>query len=438
MPDIRFYNTLTRKEEAFIPLDSNHVKIYACGPTVYDRPHLGNARSAVIYDTLVRYLRHVYPKVTYVRNITDVDDKINAAARERNVPIFVVTEEMTYRFHEDMKALNVLRPDVEPRATDHIPEMIAMIEVLIAKGHAYAAEGHVLFSVASHPHYGCLSGRNRDEMIAGARVEIAPYKKDPADFVLWKPSSSTEPKWDSPWSQGRPGWHIECSAMSVKYLGETFDIHGGGADLMFPHHENEIVQSVCANHGEFAKYWVHNGFLTVNGEKMSKSLGNFTTVKDLLDKSVKGEVIRLALLGTHYRKPLDWNEKIVEDAEKTLNGFYRAIEGVEPAEEIPVEFLEALGQDLNVPKAVSMLHHAAPAELKTMGGLLGFFGKTAAEWFKGETASDDDEIGLKIAERILAKKNKDWALADRLRDELKAQGVLLEDRPDGTTDWRRG
>lgn len=452
MPEIKFYNTLTRKEELFQPLTSEHVKVYACGPTVYDRPHIGNARSAVIYDVLVRFLRAVYPKVTYARNITDVDDKINAAAKARGISISELTQEITGYFHADMDALNVARPDIEPRATEHIREMISMIQELILKGHAYAAEGHVLFAVATDPNYGCLSRRDREELIAGARVEVAPYKKDPADFVLWKPSaepsahvsdasrsgdnSKTEPGWDSPWGRGRPGWHIECSAMSVKYLGETFDIHGGGADLMFPHHENEIAQSTCANGGDFARYWVHNGFLTVNGEKMSKSLGNFTTVKDLLDKGVKGEVIRLALLSTHYRKPLDWNEKAIEDAAKSLDGFYRAIDGVE-AGDVPAEFLEALGQDINVPKAIAMLHGAKPAELRAMGQLLGFFSRSTAEWFKGDVAEDDDDIGTLIAERILAKKNKDWATSDRIRDELKAAGILLEDKPDGTTDWRR-
>ncbi|MBM3617610.1 MAG: cysteine--tRNA ligase [Alphaproteobacteria bacterium] len=436
MPKITFYNTLTRNDDVFTPMDAEHVKIYACGPTVYDRPHIGNARSAVIYDVLVRFLRHVYPQVTYARNITDVDDKINAAAKERGIAIHDLTREITGYFHADMDALNVARPDIEPRATEHIGEMVGMIKTLIEKGHAYAADGHALFAVASDPHYGCLSRRNRDELIAGARVEVAPYKKDPMDFVLWKPSAADEPGWESPWGRGRPGWHIECSAMSVKYLGDTFDIHGGGADLMFPHHENEIAQTTCATGGDFAKYWVHNGFLTINGEKMSKSLGNFTTVKDLLDKGVKGEVIRLALLSTHYRKPLDWNDKAIEDAEKTLNKFYRAIDGAEIGD-VPEVFLNALGNDINVPEAIAQLHSAKPAELRAMGLLLGFFGKTTAEWFKGDVASDDDDIGLKIAERILAKKNKDWAASDRIRDELKAAGIVLEDKPDGTTDWRR-
>ncbi|MGB1539987.1 MAG: cysteine--tRNA ligase, partial [Rickettsiales bacterium] len=302
MPEIRFHNTMTRKVEAFEPIDPDHVRMYACGPTVYDRAHIGNGRAAVVYDVLARFLRHQFPKVTYARNITDVDDKINAAAKANGESISSLTKRVTGWYHEDMAAIGCVHPDVEARATQHIPEMLKMIEQLIANGHAYAEQGHVLFAVASDEAYGCLSRRNRDEMIAGARVEVAPYKKDPADFVLWKPSVEDEPGWDSPWGYGRPGWHLECSAMSTKYLGENFDIHGGGADLMFPHHENEIAQSTCSMKGSsFARYWVHNGFLTVNGEKMSKSLGNFFTVRDLLDQGVDGEAIRWALLSTHYR-----------------------------------------------------------------------------------------------------------------------------------------
>lgn len=440
MPELKFYNTLTRKDETFVPLDEQHIRVYVCGPTVYDRAHIGNARSAVVYDVMVRLLRHLYPQVTYVRNITDVDDKINKAARDRGVPIREITQEMTQWYHDDMGSLNVARPDVEPRATEHIGEMIAMIEALIAKGHAYAAEGHVLFAVESDEYYGCLSRRSKENMIAGARVEVAPYKKFPGDFVLWKPSKDDEPGWDSPWGYGRPGWHIECSAMSTKYLGPTFDIHGGGADLIFPHHENEIAQSTCAlDDSEFARCWVHNGFLTVNGEKMSKTLGNFITVHDLLQKGVKGEVVRYALMATQYRKPLDWSEKSLDDAQKAMDGFYRRLDGVE-AGALPQEFIEALCDDMNVPKALSMLHTAEPAALKAMGQLLGFFQQDARAWFKGEQGDvegADDYIDAKIAERIAAKKAKDFATSDRIRDELKADGILLEDRPDGTTDWRR-
>lgn len=440
MPELKFYNTLTRKDEIFVPLDEQHIRVYVCGPTVYDRAHIGNARSAVVYDVMVRLLRHLYGQVTYVRNITDVDDKINKAARDRGVPIREITKEMTQWYHDDMGSLNVARPDVEPRATEHIDEMITMIEALIAKGHAYAAEGHVLFAVESDEYYGCLSRRSKENMIAGARVEVAPYKKFPGDFVLWKPSKDDEPGWNSPWGYGRPGWHIECSAMSTKYLGPTFDIHGGGADLIFPHHENEIAQSTCAlDDSEFARCWVHNGFLTVNGEKMSKTLGNFITVHDLLQKGVKGEVVRYALMATQYRKPLDWNEKSLDDAQKAMDGFYRRLDGVE-AGALPQEFIEALCDDMNVPKALSMLYTAEPSALKAMGQLLGFFQQDSRAWFKGEQGDvegADDYIEAKIAERIAAKKAKDFATSDRIRDELKADGILLEDRPDGTTDWRR-
>jgi cysteinyl-tRNA synthetase len=440
MPELTLYNTLTRSDETFVPIDAQHVRMYVCGPTVYDRAHIGNARSAVVYDVLARLLRHMYPQLTYVRNITDVDDKINHAALMRKVPIGEITSEMTAWYHHDMDALNVARPDVEPRATEHIGEMITMIEALIAKGHAYVEQNHVLFAVESDEYYGCLSRRTKEHMVAGARVEIAPYKKYAGDFVLWKPSLADAPGWDSPWGYGRPGWHIECSAMSTKYLGNTFDIHGGGADLIFPHHENEIAQSTCAHDdSEYARCWVHNGFLTVNGEKMSKTLGNFITVHDLLQKGVKGEVIRYALMATQYRKPLDWSDKSLDDAQKSMDGFYRQIADVD-AGIVPDAFVETLCDDLNVPKALSMLHGANPKELKAMGQLLGLFGQDARTWFKGEQGDvegADDFIEAKIAERIAAKKARDFATSDRIRDELKADGIVLEDRPDGTTDWRR-
>lgn len=431
MTTIRFYNTLNRKEEDFQPLDANHVRLYACGPTVYDRPHIGNARSAVVYDMLSRFLRHVYPKVTFVRNITDVDDKINAAAKRNGETIAVLAERMIGYYHEDMAALGCARPDVEPRATQHIAEMIAMIETLIERGHAYAAEGHVLFAVASDADYGCLSRRNRDEMIAGARVDVAPYKKDPADFVLWKPASEeddTSSVFDSPWGKGRPGWHIECSAMSSKYLGDTFDIHGGGADLMFPHHENEIAQSTCANDGKFARYWVHNGFLTVSGEKMSKSLGNFFTVRDLLEKGHDGNAIRWAMLSTHYRKPLDWNEKLLDDATKAVAKCQRKLASYEgKAGELPQAFMEALGDDLNVPKALSYLHSAEPAELKSMFQLLGFTEQSVVD----QPVMVDGAADEKAKARIAAKKDKDFTRADALRDEIRALGYEVVDLPGG-------
>ncbi len=458
---LTLHNTLTRRKEAFTPLDPKNVRMYVCGPTVYDRPHLGNARSVVVYDVLYRLLMHLYGKehVIYVRNITDVDDKINARAKELGVPIQKLTEEVTQQFHADMDALNVLRPTVEPRATTHIAEMHCIIQKLIDNKHAYVKDGHVLFAVDSYKDYGKLSGRKLDELVAGARVEVESYKKHPGDFVLWKPAEhGDDPSsvFDSPWGKGRPGWHIECSAMSSKHLGDTFDIHGGGADLMFPHHENEIAQSRCANEqSEFARYWVHNGFLTVNGEKMAKSAGNFTTVKDLLDKGVKGEVIRLALLSSKYNEPLDWNEKLVHDAKLTLDKWYR-LQGQKNPPELEAQslkpFLDALCDDLNLPKALSLMHTAKPEELAVMGALLGILQQDPEIWFKGVTVSaaiteEDDKVGgageniawvnHQIATRTAAKKAKNFAEADHIRKVLADQGIILEDRPDGTTDWRR-
>jgi len=467
---LQFYNTLTRKKEPFTPMDEKNIRMYVCGPTVYDRPHLGNARSVVVYDVLYRLLSHTYGKehVTYVRNITDVDDKINAQAKTNNEPISALTGRVEGWFHDDMAALNCLPPNREPHATAHITQMIVIIEKLIANGHAYVSQGHVLFDVKSYKEYGALSGRKLDDLIAGARVEVESYKKHPGDFVLWKPGDAGDDAsslFDSPWGKGRPGWHIECSAMSSEYLGDHFDIHGGGADLMFPHHENEIAQSRCATPGsKFANYWVHNGFLTVNGEKMSKSLGNFTTVKDLLDKGVKGEVIRFALLSAKYNEPLDWNEKLVHDAKLTLDKWYRLLlppplwgrvgVGGEPPQtqtsnmlkdsphpnpppqggEGIAAFLQSLSDDLNLPKAFSLMHAAKPEELKAMGALLGILQQDPESWFKGEVS---DNVQSLIDARIAAKKEKNWPEADRIRQELSAQGILLEDRPDGTTDWRR-
>jgi cysteinyl-tRNA synthetase len=436
---IQFYNTLTRKKEPFTPLDAKNVRMYVCGPTVYDRPHLGNARSVVVYDVLYRLLCHTYGKehVTYVRNVTDVDDKINAAAKTNKEPISALTKRVEGWFHDDMKALNCERPNREPHATQHIKQMIVMIEKLIAGKHAYAAQGHVLFAVDSFHDYGALSGRKLDELVAGARVEVEGYKKHPGDFVLWKPAEADDDPssvFDSPWGPGRPGWHIECSAMSSEYLGANFDIHGGGADLMFPHHENEIAQSRCSMPGShFAKYWVHNGFLTVNGEKMSKSLGNFTTVKDLLDKGVKGEVIRLALLSSKYNEPLDWSEKLVEDAKKQLDFLYRKID--EPDSGIAPAFDTYLMDDLNIPRAMSVLLMSSGKGLKAMADILGILQQSPEQWFKGGGA--DQIVVEQIDARIAAKKAKNWPEADRIRKDLADQGIILEDRPDGTTDWRR-
>ena len=438
---LSLHNTFSRKKEPFRPLDPGNVRLYVCGPTVYDYAHIGNARPVVVFDVLFRLLRRLYGEthVTYVRNITDVDDKINAASQASGEPIRAITERTAKAFREDMAALGALPPTVEPRATEHIAGMIAMIADLIAKGHAYAAEGHVLFSVASMPDYGKLSGRSLDEMIAGARVEVAPYKKDPADFVLWKPSDASLPGWDSPWGRGRPGWHIECSAMSCQYLGEAFDIHGGGADLIFPHHENEIAQSTCAHGaGTFARYWMHNGYLMVDGEKMSKSLGNFLIVHDLL-KEFPGEALRLALLTTHYRQPLDFTKAGVEQAKKKLDGWYRKVAGgTAPA---PDSVQAALEDDLNTPQAIAALERLSGADLKAGGALLGLLQQDPDAWFKGPSGDasgglDDSAIADLIAKRNAARKAKDFAEADRIRKLLSDAGIVLEDGAQGTT-WRR-
>ena len=442
---IQIYDTLKREKRAFEPMDPARVRMYVCGPTVYDKAHIGNARPVVVFDVLARLLRHAYGNdhVTYVRNITDVDDKINARAHERGITIRDLTEETAAVFHADMAALNALPPDHEPRATDHIADMIAMIETLIGKGHAYAAEGHVLFRVKSMDDYGRLSRRNRDELIAGARVEVAPYKDDAADFVLWKPSDPAkgEPGWDSPWGFGRPGWHIECSAMSKKILGETFDIHGGGLDLIFPHHENEIAQSRCA-HGTdvMANYWMHNGYLMAEGEKMSKSLGNFYTVNELLQE-FPGEAIRLLLLKTHYRQPLDFTKDGLAEAKRELDGWYRNKSAVG---ELPDGLINALSDDLNTAGAITVLRgsdndHSA---LTAGANFLGLLQQDPEDWFKWQPAGaagglSDEDIDAKIAARMEARKNKDFAASDAIRDELQAAGIILEDGPQGTT-WRRG
>jgi cysteinyl-tRNA synthetase len=435
--------------------------MYVCGPTVYDRAHIGNARPVVVFDVLYRLLKATYPKVTYVRNITDVDDKIIAAAKERDIAIDQLTEETTEVFHQDMAALGAVDPDVEPRATQHIPQMIAMIQCLMEAGNAYEADGHVLFNVPSMDDYGRLAKRDRREMIAGARVEVAPYKKDPSDFVLWKPSDDEQPGWDSPWGRGRPGWHIECSAMSGAHLGRSFDIHGGGLDLIFPHHENEIAQSTCAHHGEpFVRYWVHNGYLTVNGEKMSKSLGNFFTVCDLLEKA-PGEAIRFYLLQTHYRMPLDWTLDGLAEARHVLDRFYTALREVADIEpeggvDIPDTLRAALEDDINTSQAIAALHEIAgdlnkaesrqeKARLKGAllagGALLGLLSQDPEAWFRWEAGTceggmSEAEIENLIARRAQARDDKDFAEADRIRDALVAEGILLEDKAEGTI-WRR-
>jgi cysteinyl-tRNA synthetase len=439
------YNTLSREKEPFVPLDPSHVRLYVCGPTVYDYVHIGNARPVVVFDVLYRLLKRRYPRVTYVRNITDIDDKIMVRAAENKESIDALTERTAAAYQSDMSRLGALSPDIEPRATKYVGEMIALIERLIARGHAYAAEGHVLFDVPSMEDYGRLSRRSHDELIAGARVEVAPYKKDPADFVLWKPSTDAQAGWPSPWGRGRPGWHIECSAMSGALLGETFDIHAGGLDLIFPHHENEIAQSRSAfGHAIMAKYWMHNGFLNISGEKMSKSLGNFFTVHELLEQ-YPGEVIRLLLLSAQYRQPLDFTPEGLAQAKGTLDRWYGLLRGkaigLKPS---PAAVDEALSDDLNTPLAISALHQLRdPSELKAGASALGLLQEDPEAWFRWAPAAaaaagpSDAEIEAAIAARQAARKAKDFKESDRIRDDLKAKGVILEDGPKGTT-WKRG
>ncbi len=458
---LQLYNTLARAKQDFAPLIPGHVRMYVCGPTVYDFAHIGNARPVVVFDVLFRLLRHVYgaEAVTYARNITDVEDKIIVRAAENGESIDELTARTTEAFHQDMAALGALEPTIEPRATDHIHRMIDMIERLIDDDYAYAAEGHVLFHVPAMHDYGQLSRRSRDDLVAGARVEVAPYKKDAADFVLWKPSSDDQPGWQSPWGRGRPGWHIECSAMSSQHLGETFDIHGGGLDLIFPHHENEIAQSRCAQNTPFmARFWMHNGYVVVNGEKMSKSLGNFFTVRQLLEEGFPGEAIRLALLSGHYRQPLDVTREKITEAKAQLDRLYGALrraKNLQRAEDtISHGVAAALSDDLNTPEALARLHALAhelntqgepeqaalsKAALLDSGYLLGLLQQDPEDWFRGSADGEGpspEEIEMLIAARKAARQAKDFAEADRIRDTLAGQGVLLEDGPQGTT-WRR-
>ena len=433
---IRLYDTLAREKRPFVPLNPKRITMYVCGPTVYGRAHIGNARPAVVFDTLARLIRHEFGEksLIYARNVTDVDDKIIAAAEEEGVEPAVITERYERFYLEDMGALGVAAPDIAPHATRETSPMIAMIERLVGLGHAYEAEGHVLFSVASDPDYGVLSRRDREQMIAGARVEVAPYKRDPADFVLWKPSGEGVIGWDSPWGRGRPGWHIECSAMIREHLGETIDIHGGGLDLIFPHHENEIAQSRCAHAGApLARFWVHNGFVDMGAEKMSKSLGNIVTPAELLAQGHRGETLRLALLSAHYRQPLPWTETLVAQAKATLDSLYRKA-GDGEGGEVDEGVLDALSDDLNTPLALSRLSALQGSALRASAQLLGLLQSSAEEWFQGDT--DASGVEVRIAERAQAKKNRDFASADRIRDELKAEGIILEDGPGGTT-WRR-
>jgi len=433
MTVIKLHNTKTRKKEVFEPINASDVRMYVCGPTVYDRAHLGNARPVIVFDVLYRLLRHVYgpDHVTYVRNFTDVDDKINARAAESGRSIGEITAETAQWYLNDMAAVGALEPTHMPRATEFIPQMVVMISDLIEKGHAYAAEGHVLFAVESYKDYGKLSGRSIDDMIAGARVEVAPYKRNPMDFVLWKPSSDDLPGWDSPWGRGRPGWHIECSAMSYELLGESFDIHGGGNDLMFPHHENEIAQSCCAHPGsDFARVWMHNEMLQVEGKKMSKSLGNFFTVRDLLDKGVPGEVIRFVFLSTHYRKPMDWTERKAIEAARVLKKWRELTADVEPASDAPTTVIEALSDDLNTHGAISALHSLAEkkalAELKAGGQLLGLlFDGKQGNWIESGGIVLDQLVQIFDQAHETAVATKDFAEIDRLKAAYVKAGVQV-------------
>jgi len=448
------FNTLSGNKEKLEAINPKHLKIYACGPTVYNYAHIGNARMAVVFDTLVRTLRMIYPKVTYVSNITDIDDKIIDAAMEQNVEITSITEKYTQIYNEDMSKLNVLQPDIQPKATEYISEMIDLIDELIEKDFAYEKEGHVLFHVPTYQNYGKLSNRNRKEQIAGSRVEVAPFKKDPADFVLWKPSTDEQPGWDSPWGVGRPGWHTECSAMSKKTLGLPFDVHGGGRDLIFPHHENEIAQSCCssANVNEpdsYAKYWMHNGFVTINGEKMSKSLGNIILTKDLTSE-YHGEVIRLALLSTHYRQGLDWNDSIIHQSKKLLDKLYKMyfdlseIDATEDDNSFSI--IDSLLDDLNTPALISNLnklvkdyskdkdinHVLIKTKLNIIGSALGIL---QDKNYNHVSISEELKVKIKklLSERVLAKEKKDFSHADKIRDELRELGVEIKDSKEGTS-----
>lgn len=448
---IRIFNTLSRKYENLITIDPNHLKMYVCGPTVYDRPHLGNARSVVVYDMFFRLFKFAFPKVTYVRNITDIDDKINAAAKERKISINQLTSKIIELFYEDIDALNVMRPSFEPLATQHLPEIIAMVENLISSGHAYISSNHVLFDVSSYKDYGQLSNRNINEMISGSRIEIATYKRSPLDFVLWKPADDEDDAssiFDSPWGKGRPGWHIECSAMSSKYLGKNFDIHGGGADLQFPHHENEIAQSCCANkNSHFAKFWIHNGFLTVNSEKMSKSLKNFVTVRDLLDDGLDGVAIRYMLLSSHYRKPLDFNQKAINDAKIAIEKFNNAISGADnPSDDAEVfpEVLSYLADDLNMAKVFAFMHEKVREINKdenqrtkdSLAKTLEFLGFISKKESSPTNLPSIDYIEKQIELRQNFKAAKDFAKADEIRNHLTSLGVLIEDVSKDKTIWK--
>ena len=436
--NLKIYNTLSREKELFVPLNLKSIKMYVCGPTVYSYAHIGNARPAVIFDTLYRVLKSIYPEVIYVRNITDVDDKINEAAKKLNKPISFITKKYTGIYHQDMQSLNVLSPSHEPRVTDNIEQIISMIQRIIDNKKAYIKDSHILFDVTSFERYGELSNRDIDEMLSGARVEVAEYKKNPGDFVLWKPSKDDEPGWDSPWGYGRPGWHIECSSMVETYLGKEIDIHGGGQDLIFPHHENEIAQSCSAHNSKsYAKYWMHNGYLNMEGEKMSKSLGNIITVKELLEK-YDGEVIRLALLSTHYRKPINFGESLLEQSKNILNKLYKNINNQSYEDVVSKDVINSLLDDLNTPLAISsLLKIKCSKTLIKSANLLGLLNRTQEEWLSSNNKStiSENDIELLINERDEARKAKDFVKADEIRDQLEQNNVILEDI-DGKTIWR--
>jgi cysteinyl-tRNA synthetase len=451
---LALYNTLTSKKETFIPIDPKSVTMYLCGPTVYNYAHIGNARPAVVFDVLCRLLKHHYPKVTYARNITDIDDKINKSALELGLNIKKYSSKYAKIYNDDIEQLGVLPPDIEPYATDHIPQIIAMIKQLIDKGHAYEAQGHVLFAVESYDNYGSLSKRNLEDMIAGARVEVAPYKKYPADFVLWKPSDEDLPGWNSPWGRGRPGWHIECSAMCKTHLGDKIDIHCGGRDLAFPHHENESAQSCCANGTDvFANYWLHNGMINMGQQKMSISIGNILLIKDVNDQ-YKGEVIRYLLLSAQYRQSVDWSEDSIHKAQKTMDRIYATLRShIEvkakiSKENIPDKLIQALDDDLNTPIAFAVINKIAKnlanattendkelfkSQLLSIGDLLGLFLEDPEQWFKSNTDQVDvEKVEALIKQRNLARDNKDWAKSDEIREELSSLNVVLEDSSEGT------
>ena len=443
---LKLTNSLTRKKELFKPINSNLITMYACGPTVYDNPHVGNARTLVVFDTLLRVLKKIYEKVHYVRNITDVDDKIIEASKKNKKTISEITEEITKIFHQNCKSLNCLKPTTEPKATNHINEMVEMTKSLIDKNFAYEKDGHVYFSVTTFKNYGKLSNKNLEDLKAGSRIEVSKLKKNPMDFVLWKPSAENDPGWDSPWGRGRPGWHLECSVMSEKYLGKQFDIHGGGLDLIFPHHENEIAQS-CSNNSSdnFSNYWVHNGFVTINKEKMSKSLGNIISITDAINK-YSGQVVRLALLSAHYSQPLDWNDKLLENQKLTIDKWYQLYD--ETNEEISLDIMDTLLDDLNTPGFIAKIHklyssaNKGDDESKRLFNsackLIGLFDLTKNEWEKLKKANkeiSEDFIKNKIKERLAAKQKKNFKLADQIRDELMNKGVTIEDQK-GETTWK--